>query len=496
MRVLLDTNIFIYREEDRLLGDNLRDLLKTLSKIKVEVIIHPLSLEELKKYRDGNRRDVVLSKVGAYPSLELPPDPKKDRRFIEIIAKKMENDDHILYAVYKDAIDFLITEDRGIHKTAGKLGISDRVLLIDEGRGIFESYLHKERIISPPALKEDFVYNLNYEDPIFNTLKQDYPNFKDWFEMKSREGRRCWVHHQEEGSIGALLIYKFEDEPIDAVPPLPKKERLKISTFVVSNIGHKIGELFIRLSIDLSINNRLFEIYLTHFTKPEDRLVDLISEYGFLKVGIMENGEDIYLKKLKIDVEDTTDLHPLDIAKKYYPSFYDGINVKKFIIPIQPEYHNRLFIDFKGRQTKVNEHLGEFIVEGNTIKKAYLSHSKVTKMRPGDIILFYRSHDQSKITSLGVIESISLSIQNVDDVTRIVGRRTVYAYSEIEKFVEKPTTIILFLHHFHLKNPLHLDELKDMDIISSAPRSIVEIAHNSYLKIKKRGEIDEYFTIN
>jgi hypothetical protein len=144
----------------------------------------------------------------------------------------------------------------------------------------------------------------------------------------------------------------------------------------------------------------------------------------------------------------------------------------------------------------VNEHLGEFIVEGNTIKKAYLSHSKITKMRPGDIILFYRSQDQSKITSLGVIESISLSIQNVDDVTRIVGRRTVYAHNEIEKFVEKPTTIILFLHLFHLKNPLHLGELKDMDVISSAPQSIVEIAHNSYMKIKKKGGIDEHFTIN
>ena len=152
MRVLLDTNIFIYREEDRLLTDNLRDLLKTLSKIKVETLIHPLSLEELKKYKDEKRRDIILSKVGAYSSLELPPEPNKDQKFIEIITKEIEIDDYILYAVYKDAVDFLITEDRGIHKKAGKLGMSDRVLLINEGRGIFENYLHKERIISPPHI--------------------------------------------------------------------------------------------------------------------------------------------------------------------------------------------------------------------------------------------------------------------------------------------------------------------------------------------------------
>lgn len=496
MRILLDTNIFIYREEDRLLADNLRDLLKTLSKIRVETLIHPLSLEELKKYKDEKRRDITLSKVGTYSTLELPPDPKKDQKFIEIIANELEIDDYILYAVYKDAVDFLITEDRGIYKKAGKLGMSDRVLLIDEGRGIFENYLHKGRVFTPPALKEDFVYNLNFEDPIFYTLKQDYPNIKDWFEKKSREGRKCWVHHQEDGSIGALLIYKFEDEPIEAIPPLPKNKRFKISTFVVSNIGYKIGELFIKLSIDLSIRNGLFEIYLTHFTKSEDRLVDLISEYGFLKVGINKNGEDIYLKKLTVISEEIADLHPLDLAKRYYPSFYDGEDVRKFIIPIQPEYHNRLFTDFEGRQTKVNEHLGEFIVEGNTIKKAYLSHSRITKMRAGDVILFYRSIDQSKITSIGVIESVFKGIVSVDELTRIVGKRTVYNHNEIEDFVQKPTTVILFLHHFHLKNPLSLNRLEDMGVLSSAPQSIIEITNEKYNKIKRNGEINEHFTVH
>ena len=49
MRILLDTNIFIYREDDRVLLSNLQDLLHTLNKIKAEILIHPVSVEELKK---------------------------------------------------------------------------------------------------------------------------------------------------------------------------------------------------------------------------------------------------------------------------------------------------------------------------------------------------------------------------------------------------------------------------------------------------------------
>jgi len=33
-----------------------------------------------------------------------------------------------------------------------------------------------------------------------------------------------------DGSLGAVLIYKFEQETIPSLPPLPEKKRLKIAT--------------------------------------------------------------------------------------------------------------------------------------------------------------------------------------------------------------------------------------------------------------------------
>ena len=501
MRILLDTNIFIYREDDCVLTDNMQKLLLTFQKIKAEIMIHPLSIEELKKDKNKERQKISLSKIRTYSMLELPPNPSADHEYLGALGPLSEIDDAILYAIFKDSVDFLITEDRGIHKKASRLGINDRVFLIDEALPVIETYAHKEKVISPPALKEEFAYNLNSDDPIFGTLKGEYDEFKEWFQKIKREGRKCWVHYRDDGSIGAVLIYKFEDEAIDSTPPFPKNKRIKIATLKVTHVGRKIGELFIKLTTDLAINNDINEIYLTHFPEPDDRLVQLITEYGFYKAAVNKRGEDIFFKDLIVK-GDTKDLSPLEISKKYHPTFYDGNSVKKFIIPIKPEYHNRLFTDCHGRQTKFTEHGGAFIVEGNTIKKAYLTHSRIKKINPSDIVLFYKSGDQkrsknqSKITSIGVVESINLGIEDPEEIMIIVGKRTVYSRGEIEEYAQKPTTVILFLHHFHLKNPLHLDELKEIGVLASAPQSIVEISDEKYHKIIKGGQIDERFTVN
>jgi hypothetical protein len=288
-------------------------------------------------------------------------------------------DNALLYAVYRNAVEFFITEDREIHKKAHTVGIEERVFLISEALYDFNRYLpSRESIPTPPALVKDSMYNLNPRDPIFDSLRVDYPGFDEWFIDKAQEGRECYVYSRTDGSIGAILIYKIEDEPIPSIPPFAKKKRLKIATMKVEHVGYKIGELLLKVSIDIALKNSITEIYLTHFTQSEeDRLVDLISEYGFYKAGGLQREnkiEDIYVKHLCARGHDVSALLPATISQIYYPSFYDGTLVKKFVIPIQPKYHDLLFTDFsKGRQTKLYEHSGEFIIEGNTIRKAYLT---------------------------------------------------------------------------------------------------------------------------
>ncbi|OPY22903.1 MAG: hypothetical protein A4E27_01669 [Methanobacterium sp. PtaU1.Bin242] len=149
------------------------------------------------------------------------------------------------------------------------------------------------------------------------------------------------------------------------------------------------------------------------------------------------------------------------------------MDVNKFIVPIRPEFHRRLFVDYKERQTSITEFAGEFIVEGNTIKKAYICNA-VRKMTPGDLIFFYRSHDLKEITTLGIVEKV-FSDRNKEDIIQTVGKRTVYSEKEIEEISIKRTFVILFVMIMNLPKPIILNELKKRNVLKAAPQSITNI---------------------
>jgi hypothetical protein len=500
MHLLLDTNILIYREDDRIISQNVSDLFGILQKGSFEILIHPASVADIQRDTNLRRREVMLSKIGIYKQLPIPPVAIHDQEYLSIVGNPSTpqdtTDNEILYAVYRGAIDFLITEDAGIHKKAFIAGISDRVLHIDDALQFFKQFLEiKEKIPSPPALNETYMYNLNLNDPIFDGLKEDYPEFEDWFTRKSREHRKCYASYRSDGSIGALLIYKIEDEKIDVTPPLPQKQRLKIATLKVTHVGNKIGERLLKIAIDLAIQNNCNEIYLTHFTEENDRLVELIGEYGFENVGMNSRGEEIFLKKLVPEKQDLVALPPDEIFKNFYPSFFDGASVKKWVIPIQPEFHDRLFTEYGSRQTLLKEYDGGFIVEGNTIKKAYLSHSNIKQLKAGDVVLFYRTRDDQSLTVLGVIEEVRIGMTDTDEIIRFVGKRTVYSHEEIESS-KKPLIVILFRYHFLINPALKLDTLLDLGVINGPPQSITQINEDKYKLIKELGGIDGRFTIN
>jgi predicted nucleic acid-binding protein/predicted RNA-binding protein with PUA-like domain len=499
MRVLLDTNIFIYREDYNILSPNLSDLLKLFSAIKIEILVHPDSVDEINRDKNEERKRIMLSKIEAYPQLESPPDPISDHLFLKVVGSPSKAnefvDNKMLYAVYKNAVDFLITEDKGILGKALKLGIKNRVLSIEEALEHFREYIPKN-LDTLPALREEYVYNLNLKDPFFDSLKREYPNFEQWFIKISREGRKCLVYLMDNGRIGALLIYKIEEEPIASFPPLPKERRLKLCTFKVEYEGYKIGEFFLKWSVQFSVKNNINTIYLTHFTRENDKLVELISDYGFKRQAKLLMGEDVYVKKLSPENKQRQGMTPLQIAKEYYPTFCDGYDVRKFIIPILPKYHNRLFTDFTGRQPEIQEYGGQLIIEGNTIRKAYLCHSNVKDMSKGDIVIFYCSKDLQKLTTLGTIEDVHYREKNVSRIKELIEKRTVYTIEEIGKMLKKPLTVILFKFHFHFPNPISLKDMKRYNIVSTAPRTILKIPHKRYLLIKKMCGIDERYTVD
>jgi len=496
LRILIDTNVFIYREDDHVVSDSLLKLLAIVNDSGIPLLVHPSSKEDLSNDINSKRKTIMLSKIGAYPVLESPPNYENDMDYCHLIEgtndKNSRIDNSILYSLYKDAVDFLITEDREIHKKALRLHIEDRVLLIDDALNFLDRT--QDKIVTPPALILIPVYNLNLKDPIFDSLKSSYIEFEDWFKKISREGRKAWVYFREDGSIGALLIFKIEDEAIVGTPSLPRKIRLKISSFKVTHVGYKIGELFIRIACDMCVRNQIDEIYFTYFPNTDNRLIDLVSAYGFINKSINRRGEEVYVKETIPPFSIRTKLTPLELSTNYFPSFCDSPTVNKYIIPIRPEYHYRLFTDSEERQLSEIESKG-FLTEGNTIRKAYVCHAKIRKMKPGDIILFYLSGKKT-VTTLGIVESVDYNLSSGAEILRKVGKRTVYSAQELEIKAQKPTVVIIFRYHFRLKNKVPFNSLKTDNILKGPPQSITQITQNGYDKLAKMDGIDGRYIIH
>lgn len=156
MRILFDTNIIIEREDNKIIDKDLQLLMRILNQLNVSIFLHPKSIEDIGRDEDGARREITLSKMETYNKLKDYPEISTDPKFLEIVGepKKINDmiDNYLLYAVYRNMVNFLITEDMGLHRKAKKLNLSGRVLTILEAMDIYRREIPK-MVKLPPALK-------------------------------------------------------------------------------------------------------------------------------------------------------------------------------------------------------------------------------------------------------------------------------------------------------------------------------------------------------
>lgn len=497
--VLIDTNVFIERESDWEVPAALQKLENLLRTNGHRILIHPLSKEEISKYENDEKRATIESKIETYAELGFPMYPRSSNvEFREQIPRadsfNEQVDNALLFSVWHEETDFLITEDKGMRAKAEVLGISEKVLAMAEGRNQFKQ--EGPAYQGPPSIERVPVSDLSVEDSIFQSLKRSY-DFEDWFSNISEKGRNAYVNWNPDGSLGAVLILKpNEAEAVGVSPPLAKRNRLKISTLKVATErrGSKIGELLISIAIREAIDHEIEEIYLTHEVEDNDYLVQLIAQYGFMSKSTTDTGDKVFVKRLTPGLDEDPD--PAAINTRYYPSFYDGEGTDKFLIPIRPEYHGRLFPTYNRRNTKLTEFSGGFVTEGNAIKKAYLCHANIRKIDKDDVLLFYRTYDHMEITSLCVCDRIEYGVESIEEVETIVGKRSVFSRSEINDLLQRPLTVILFRWHFELGNPIHYKVLLDQNILLGPLQTTQQLDEKSYQYIRGHGGIDERFAID
>ncbi|OPY34212.1 MAG: hypothetical protein A4E32_00484 [Methanomassiliicoccales archaeon PtaU1.Bin124] len=495
MRILLDTNIFIYREDNHQLDESLQEVLRRMHSSGVFLTFHPGSIKDIENDQDESRRKIILSKIRAYPELKSPPDPREDQQYILAIGENRYDNDPIdaslLYAVKRNCVDFLVTEDRGIKDTAKKVSLSERVLSIKDCLELFPKDEETKRETRAPSLNFVYAYSLDINDPLFDDLKKDYPEFLDWWAKVCLKQRKCWITKLPDDKLGSLLMCKVEDgEPMTGLPKSPIKRRLKINTLNVVDVGQRLGDLYLSMAIEQAISERVEEIYVTHFTKENDFLTPRLDDFGFHFYDRNDRGEDVFVKPILLSQEMYLTLDPIEISRTHYPYYYDGSRVKKYLVPIMPEFHQRLFTDLE-RQPRIDEYDGRFIPEGNAVKKAYLSGSKTRLLKSGDVLLFYRSHDWSAIQSIGIVDEIYYDQDDIEFVHALTKKRTVYSKDEIaQKMHGGKILVILFRYPGHMKKKVSLQEMLSKGIIRGPPQSISEISSDEYRKIMELGGYD------
>lgn len=492
MKVLLDTNIIIHREANKGINADIGILFNWLDKLKYSKAIHPLTVEELNRNVDAKTVETMNIKVESYILIKniapLNEAVKEVGSKIDTTPND-ENDTIILNEVYCDRVDILISEDKKIHRKANLLGISNRVFKI-------EQFLEKVTAENPDLVdykvlavkKVDFA-QVELNDVFFDSFREDYNGFNKWYNKKADEiAYACY----QSNILSAFLYVKVEDENenySDINPVFKRKKRLKIGTFKVTSNGFKIGERFLKIIFDNAFQYKVDEIYVTIFDKrPEQvRLIELLEEWGFILHGIKltDNGtEKVYTKNFNREQEIN-----LQNPKLTFPFLSKESDI--YIVPIYPEYHTELFPDSILR-TESPKNFTENEPHRNALSKVYISRSYEKNLKPGDLIVFYRTGGiyQGVATTVGVVESITDNIKDEASFIFLCRKRSVFTDAQLREhwnYNKKSRPFIVnFIYALSLPKRPNLRWLNENGIIpdiTDMPRGFRKIKREDFLKI-------------
>ncbi|MBK9586465.1 MAG: GNAT family N-acetyltransferase [Alphaproteobacteria bacterium] len=493
---LIDTNVFIDLESDRKVNAEIAAFLALANKHGVGVFVHESAKDDIRRDQDKTRREISLSKISKFQTIKKQRGLKDEHLSNQFGPLNKDNDivDAIhLHALETGAADFLITEDRKLHSRARQYAphLSRRVLFIADAASLLVS-TYEPVEVPIRYVEEVTAHEIPLNDEIFDSLREGYEGFDTWWKEKCvAKHRKCWV--VDDGGLAGLIVRKDEkDSDTDAT--LAGKKILKICTFKVrpEKRGLKIGELLLRQALWFAQSNNYDVVYLT--TKIEQRaLIELLEYYGFRHTTTQGEDELVYEKKMSsaaVPLETGDNLY--EVAKREYPRFYVGEQVKSYVIPIKEEYHDTLFPELK------DDPQGDLLASagitggpkrpGNTIRKVYLCQAQANLLQPGAIIFFYKSSSTLKpsqaITTIGIFEDMQRATSTTE-LMRLTGGRSVYSEAELKSWnatPARPVKVINFLLTGYAVPPVPLKTLISEGIFASRPPQSIKTLEHSQLR--------------
>lgn len=504
MRVLLDTNILIYREAATVTNQDIGHLFKWLDNLKIEKWIHPQSIAKVQKHADSRVVASFQIKLESYNVLKVLAPTSTKVQEIQTRFDKNQNDvidTQLLNEVYCERVDMLISEDKKIHLKANALGISKKVMRIEQflQQCVAENPQLVDYIVL--AVKKELFGNINLSDSFFDSLCADYVDFDKWFNKKAQEYAYICTGGQNE--ILAFLYIKVEhnDEVYRDIQPMfvPKK-RLKVGTLKVVSAGYKLGERFLKIVFDNAIVNQVEEIYVTIFDRTEEqqKLISLLEIWGFVLHGSKNNGELVYCR-------DFSPIFNMEDPRLTFP--YISRNTPKHIVAIYPKYHTELFPDSILR-TESPANFVESRPNRNALSKVYISRSIKRDIARGDVIVFYRTASNgfaeytSVTTTIGVVQDVYLNIRSLQEFQSLCQRRSVFTDIELAEHWNYRSNsrpfVVNFLYMLSLPKRLNRHQLIELGIIDRQTnlRGFEPLSHAAFLTLMEHSNANMRLIVN
>ena len=348
----------------------------------------------------------------------------------------------------------------------------------------------------PGSFRPTRFSEVTVDDEFFDSLREDYPGFVEWFADKSAAGESALVHRDEEG-IGAFVYLKDENEPLELLDEtLPAAPRLKIGTLKVANRaqGERLGEGAIGLALWRWRETGYDQVYITVYEKHES-LVGMLGKFGFKRAGTKDNGESVYVK----------DKRDLDYGNPYlsFPFINPGFEAAN-LLAINDGYHDELF----PYSELANEFQETFhSAAANGVTKVYVGAAASMAVAPGHPVLIYRKYTgsggqrgyKSVVTSYGMVTDVATikrdgrELESFEVFKRRVKNKSVFTDKEIaERYRGRNLMVVemVYLGYFGPGHNVNWVWLKQNGYWGEQHPNQLSFTPAQFRSILERGDVD------
>ena len=343
--------------------------------------------------------------------------------------------------------------------------------------------------------------NIDINDSFFDSLRDRYPEFDQWFARKAALGEEAFVFYGGDGKVSDFLYLKLEiGEVSDVTPVLPPKKRLKVGTFKLLSRRTRRGERFMKKVMDRAIANDVDEIYVTIFpTEDLNKLIQAFESFGFVHVADKDHGG---AGKEWVLVKDMRSLTG-DVVKDY--PFVKVTGTEKRLLSIRPNYHTKLFPD--SILTNESYDLVQDVTPTNGIYKIYICWMRdAATLKCGDSVVIYRMGDgQGPAYYRAVATSICTVIEvkrydDFDSLTSFLKYTQYSVFSETERtrwyqFKSSFIVIKMLYNVAFTKRVIRKALLEQVGISSEAYWGFCPLSDDQYTKIIELGGADERYFV-